>query len=1644
MIMSKYEMLNDCKIDVDSIKEIQQNSDQKDVMFNRVKSRVVFKQKNPKNFKKIFAAVALVAVACICILVVYNFNKVVDNPNVVSKAFEYSTISITPTKQMAKGVAPDTQFVITTQQDTTLKEIEKNISITPEREFEINKVKANEYILTTKSSFNQEEVINIIVQDEQGRICKSWAFQTEGDFRILDNYPADKEEYVPTSTGIEITFSDADVTNEEFKENVIIEPNINYTLKKYNSTFVVMSYDLQKGQVYKVTVKGELQNAAGQQLEEDYSFEFKTQVLSNNSYFNFGIEGTHTYTTNDLPEITIMSSQNKDEYVGTLYQFNSIEAYQEMVLLSSNNNWDKYTPDLSGMTIVQSFDIEEYVSSEYGMKKLILPNKLSKGYYVLAVYAKDGNSIIDYKIIQITDLSVYVTSDENSILVWVNDAETKTSVQNASVSIEINSKVYEMKTDNVGKAIFKDIGIDNQSKASIIVTTKDNKIFADLISNNTDYSGYYNYNYGFYYSGYKNFNKDYYMYMYTDRACYMPTDTVEVWGVLRPRSVDKTIPSEFSLVLQRGYDENQNDLYTIPIEISKDGTYSAKIPFEYLLSGYYNVFLKSELGIMYSRSINIEEYKKPIYLIDAESDKGIYDDYENDNIDITSQIKLYDGSPASNLALKLSVNFYDQTNNTTYTIDKAEALTDENGTVKYRMNFKTDGYCLWYPTYVNYSVLNDSVGIEEISTYGDFYVVFRDVMLTSIGEEIRDKFSININTNKTDYSKTDYSKVATTQDMPYNYYQEFDNIKGKAYDTSIRASVSRSRYEKISLGFEYDAIYNESVEKFEYNQINEYIGDFEINTVGGQATFDLLPAFKEEDQYYKIEYYYTDSQGRKTQDSQMYFNNSAFNPYAGEDDRYGFESSKYLFDSSESSKFKLVTNYTKPITTEGSLLYYTVSENINNINITNSKEIEIAFSEKLVPNYFVSGAYFDGSHVYEVEDYSMRYDHEEKRVNIEIETDKDKYAPSEKVNLAVRVLDKANKPITNASVCISVVDEAMFALSENDDDILRDLYQNAYNNDTLEYVSYIPFNALPMGGAEGGGGGYDAILRSNFKDTATFKSVVTDKNGYATIEVKLPDDITSWRITALAITDDFGAGNTKKNIIVTRDIYVNAIINSQYLVGDDIAVALRTDGENAQNGDEVEYEVKISDGNTTNDIIKKVNSKIGSTQIVNFGKLAAGNYSIYISTATKKYADAIKKEFSIVDSGINTMLYKEFNLESGINLNAKLYPVQLTFYNSEYSQYQIVLNSLCWNKRIRKDEKLSIMFFKNTLKNMGEEFNWITNDYKVGDIVDYDGGVGDLAFSTTNPEFTARLCAAYPEFFKNTGTIEYLKNVLLGQESTKNEVAAAYMGLAALKQPVLYDIKYLLEEEYMDELSRMYLIAGLALIGDTDSALAYYLEEIQPKLNKNAIQGTTIYEYSGSYDDKIYYTAIASITSSVLNTKDNEQIIKTIIDNQNESYLLLAEKMVYIRYFRPDTEGASEFEYTLDGKVIKQEMNKIGHITIQLSKEQFEKLNVKLISGNVDVMARYIGAISELNDTKEQKLKVEKTITSISPTEYIVTIKIKSPKNLDYPNFIIDDYIPSGARFSSIDDSTGNIFVENQEMQRTWGISDTGKVRIGE
>ncbi|MBV6494768.1 MAG: hypothetical protein LDLANPLL_02805 [Turneriella sp.] len=171
-------------------------------------------------------------------------------------------------------------------------------------------------------------------------------------------------------------------------------------------------------------------------------------------------------------------------------------------------------------------------------------------------------------------------------------------------------------------------------------------------------------------------------------------------------------------------------------------------------------------------------------------------------------------------------------------------------------------------------------------------------------------------------------------------------------------------------------------------------------------------------------------------------------------------------------------------------------------------------------------------------------------LRLEVVSDRERYRPGEEANFVVRTFDSSQKPVS-AEFSLGIVDEAIYSLHEDSLKSLS-LKLNPKLANAVVTVNSLAFSfygygaekslyalyreqmaesaALRKGEAE------RVKIRKNFKDTAFFTAQgKTNAAGVSTLHVRLPDNLTEWRVTTHANTNAGLSGSQRTKITVSKD-----------------------------------------------------------------------------------------------------------------------------------------------------------------------------------------------------------------------------------------------------------------------------------------------------------------------------------------------------------------------------------------------------------------------------------------------------------------------------------------------------------------------------
>lgn len=181
-----------------------------------------------------------------------------------------------------------------------------------------------------------------------------------------------------------------------------------------------------------------------------------------------------------------------------------------------------------------------------------------------------------------------------------------------------------------------------------------------------------------------------------------------------------------------------------------------------------------------------------------------------------------------------------------------------------------------------------------------------------------------------------------------------------------------------------------------------------------------------------------------------------------------------------------------------------------------------------------------------------------KLLPLTVSADKTEYRPRQKAR--IRISAPSKQPVETAVV---VLDEAMLSLIPDAgaafDPIpalsgLKDLDVKTYS---LIKQLIGRQNIEKKGANQGGDGGAGFAVRDLFKMVGYWNpSLILDRNGQAEIEVPLPDNLTRWRVIAVATHIDGRIGGTQTSFTVTQPLEMRALLPNHVRAGDAFAPAV--------------------------------------------------------------------------------------------------------------------------------------------------------------------------------------------------------------------------------------------------------------------------------------------------------------------------------------------------------------------------------------------------------------------------------------------------------------------------------------------------------
>jgi len=1401
-------------------------------------------------------------------------------------------------------------FTLSLTEPLSEKYIKQWLKTSPEFDYTLKKTGALEYVLTPKRALEKNTLVVLSfdpLQTDNGmpvRAGNSWAFQTRKGFALERTFPMDEGTGVPVNSVIELTFT-GDVNIKDLQKHVSFSPKLgggDWRKTGLNTyAFLASGETMKEGTVYEVKVKGALVDAlGGETLEKDHSFKFRTEEKEEEFWSSADYEN-NAFMADEKPAFNMRFYPAHDEkkLPTQVFRFGSPEAYADAVNDSLNyNHWSgEAQPELSTQGMQKVLDEKLEIMGDDGGGVVVLPEALTKGLYA-AQFTTNGRTLTC--LFQVTDLSAYVMSGGGDSLFWVNDLKSSQPAKDVEIILADGGK-------SVGKT-------DAQGLLTVENTDSDYRYTAYWAQSGNDrllimLNGY---------GGEDGFNAmDYWKYIYCDRKLYKPEDDLKFFGVLSPKLAGVKAINEVTAVVEENYwdrSEASEIREQVPV---KNGVFEGEIRLPELAPGYYCLSLYSgeeRLGTTY---FEVKIFHKPAYSLKLAVDKPII--WAGEEATVTASAAYFEGTPLAQLDLDLNGD---------------SVKTDGFGKASVKVSVGSESDRL-----VSYRGVSAEAELPEIGrVYEHAYVqsVNSDVEIEARVKREKNTANLYLQAFSVDFTGMDYIE----------WYGDNKCLKDFSGSLPLKVSWTRVTYKetKTSLGKRYDP-YTKTYKEYydyDYQRIEKLEGSKTFTVKGKDKQSFPLPLTPDGEYTIKIEG--KDSKGRAFERETWYYG-KYHNRY-----NYDFGKTVYVRDNNGKDSYAIgdkvslsaYENYSEGSPVEigaGAVLFVRASDRIIDSTVSKDNLLEFTFDGSVLPNINVYGVIFDGrEYVEHWYPRSVYVDADSRALHLEVTPDKAGYRPGETAKLNLKLTDPAGKPV-QGMVNLNMVDEALLALREEYSDI-AEIFGDTYGFYPATSISHILVRNTG-GGEKGDDGGGDSD-RSDLRDTALFETVETDKKGLATAEVKLPDNITSWRLFWQAFRpEDVMAGSGRANLIVTLPFFVDIRMGEAFLTGDKPTLGIRNAGTALKDGS-VKYTVEIP----TLQFKKTESGPLSKWHEMPLSTLKPGEHSLSVTGEYKDYKDKLTVKFTVADG-----IAEHAEMQTTALSNSTKFDIpakgtaHLTFTDRQKAQVMQGLWRILCTSSIRAEQLIAKQAAQEAL-------GCVYTDYseKIPQFQRSNGSIAPFTYGDVDDHdtliTTAWACAVAADSFSKPAAAQYLHGQLRG-----NSQAVALMGLAALKEPVMQHITEMEESDLSTE-DQIYLALAQVFIGNGSAAKKLVGAVIKDACVK---AGQTMYVDMDAREDIIRLTANLSVAAMLLDLPEGGPLFQYVLENRGVEDRYLLQQVLVLRQkaltVSPEPECAS-FTYTLDGK--KKEITLFRSYSILLTTEQLRGIRFSDVNGGIEVTASYL------------------------------------------------------------------------------------------
>ncbi len=628
-----------------------------------------------------------------------------------------------------------------------------------------------------------------------------------------------------------------------------------------------------------------------------------------------------------------------------------------------------------------------------------------KGTYLVKAVLEDKSSFAFFTISEIGLISKRSIDD---ILIYASNRKSSEPISNLDMKlISIDKKIFSLKTNKEGVAI-KSIGDRAENRRFyVLIIDNDTTILhqEQIYSPSDEYDRYL-------------------VYTYTNQPVYRPKQKASFKSLIRERKQDElSIPKKLEVRVKVLMPDNSILLDT-NCTTNSYGTISASVEIpEEAPVGQYTILIEIN-GLNYTESFFVEEYKKPEYKVTVKSEKDNYSPSEE--IEIKVLADYFFGKPVHKGNVKLLLyrkplvrhwwefepfsEFYRGCFIDIIPYYTPELLLEKEGELvdgEFKFKYKVDQNIERNYEYQVVAYVKDETNREVMGSY-KFLVT---------------KYRINLTTNPDRYFYAPNSKIilkVVTNDF------SFKPLKKK-----FSIIIQRVHYINFSE-------YYEDVDTLRGETQADGIGFVEYQTsIGGKYSYIVV----------------VDDEGKKINARGNFIVTDKEIKVSGFREGIQVIPAKDIFNEADELEFLVISLFKDVnvfVTLEQSKVYE------HRVIKLNGNSAIIKFKTKLPAVAHISaGFYFENQYLSYLKRFGILKS--KQKLNIAITSDKNVYKPGEKGNFKIKVTDNQGKPVRNAELSSSIIDESIYSIKPEQSKNIFDVITQASIYKILTTSTELPY-----------------------------------------------------------------------------------------------------------------------------------------------------------------------------------------------------------------------------------------------------------------------------------------------------------------------------------------------------------------------------------------------------------------------------------------------------------------------------------------------------------------------------------------------------------------------------------------------------------